>query len=334
MDTTQEIFLSAVEGLKIPLSGEPNDGRGYAKAHNFLFDTRACGKREADYHQYLQLNEGSAQLLLNRHTDYCENLLQTLHIPPTFLPGNEAAFVGPLDGNQYLVRVEIVNGLLHQIVTDGEAADSGQAFDLFREHLRVYTEKSESRMSRDDAADFLEDWLEIWNDEMRDSRPMFAAFEDDVTDLLKGADWVEKMRTQLGLYHIAPRQGAVYVALMKYPVSDVQQSFQRMATEGRAFAVPTVLDSNIWPYFFPAPADPNRHPSESYGRAMPLEESGRLNAELLHVKVNYKPEHLVQIAKVETMPPNHPVWKLRNFHLDALRLASEVYDFGEEIPEP
>ncbi len=338
----QPLFWEAVEKLKTsPLPTDPaNDGRGHARAHNFIYDERVPEARERAYHHHLALASASAETLRQRHNNYIEERLHTTSIPPTFLPENSGALIESLAAGQDLVRIEIIDDLLKGMV--GEEAgvtDLESAFKLFESQFNVYRQAIAGQLQHRNAQDFLQDWLEEWNDNMRDSRPAFAAFEDEVADLIEKGDWAPLMRSRLGLAHVKPdaKGNAPYIALMKYSSAEVMAAFRSMSKLGaRApFAIPTVLDSRIWEYFFPAPIDPNRSHGESYGRAMPLEpaaEEGELLAELLHVKLDYKPGHIQKLFRMDTDIPTFTVRELRNTHLDVLRMESERYDFGESIP--
>ena len=314
---------------------QPQDGCAHARAHNFLFEMRVGEEREQEYLGHLALDQPSSQLLLERHARYTEEWLQTIQIPPTFLSCNKKALKAPIDENQTLIRIENLNRLLDRLVVEGEARDLKAAFELFKQHLHSHQNDAPDSVAHGDALASLGEWLEIWNGELRDSRPVFAALADDIAPLIAGNEWAEGLRTRLGLAHHNPQGVDSYFALMHYSVGDVMQAFQRMPDAAGAFAIPTVLDSAIWPYFFPAPIDPLLGENESYGRAMPLEpaaDTGQLVAELLHVKMDYRPEHLHKLGILNTAIPNHTVRTLRNAHLEVLRMETELYSFGAEIP--
>ena len=310
MDTgNNSLFWSAVEKLKgTHLSGvNLSDGcAGHAKAHNFLFDARAGGERERHYHRCLNLQDGLAEALLTKHTRYIEDQVQgTLLVPPTFTDGNQEAFMTPLDASQSLVRLEVLDDFLREGVP--ENARVAEIFDLFKARLTQFNAK-------------------------RDNRPMFAVCEEDVADTLSEKERANALCIRLGLAHVFPTQGEkVYVALMRYSVEDVLEASRKMPGVKSAFAAPTVLDTEMNEYFFPAPIHLKRGEHKNCGRSMPLRETGQLTAELLHVKFDYRPEHLYKLGVLDAPLPDHSVCGLRNFHLLALQLETELYDFGEEI---
>ena len=162
---------------------------------------------------------------------------------------------------------------------------------------------------------------------MRDWRPCFGAFKDEVRDDLERPDWPARLRDRLGLAHYDCAAGPMPIALMEYSVGEVIAA----ATDfGALCAVtaPTVFDSGPWPHFFPAPR------KLTCGRAMPLFEVGddsEMLAELLHFRLSYKRQHIAKVDEITSAPAAYDLRSLRNHHLIALRMASDCYDFGEEI---
>ncbi len=58
-----------------------------------------------------------------------------------------------------------------------------------------------------------------------------------------------------------------------------------------------------------------------------------LVVELLHVRITYRREHIMQVGEITCAPAPLALAQLRNHHLMALRLASGRDDFGEEMSE-
>jgi hypothetical protein len=120
---------------------------------------------------------------------------------------------------------------------------------------------------------------------------------------------------------------------MRYRVSMVLQDLNRPTEEG-AFAIPTVLDSEFNAHFFPAPQQ------APYGRTLDLEpdpECERLVSEILHRRLDYRPEHIYKLGEVTLPIPAYnsgvDFARLRNGHLFCLCYESGINDFGAEIPE-
>ena len=115
---------------------------------------------------------------------------------------------------------------------------------------------------------------------------------------------------------------------MEYSVREV---IAEASSQGctQPFAAPTVLDCGPWPWFFPAPKE------LAYGRAMPLTPMGsddQLLAEMLHFRLTYRRAHIVKLGLIRRPLGEPNLKELRNHHLLALQLASDRYDFGEEMP--
>jgi hypothetical protein len=64
----------------------------------------------------------------------------------------------------------------------------------------------------------------------------------------------------------------------------------------------------------------------------PIGSEADLLAEMLHVRLTYRREHLIKVGAITRPPPPHDLKELRNHHLLALQVASDREDFGEEIP--
>jgi hypothetical protein len=171
--------------------------------------------------------------------------------------------------------------------------------------------------------------LATWNgSNIRDGRPAFAAFKDEVIDDLAKPEWPSRLRDRLGLAHYDCRDGPIPIALMEYTVAEVVEAAAAKGVKS-AFTAPTVLDSEPWPYFFPAPAEMR------CGRTMALyevQDDKELLAEILHYRIAYKPKHLARLDEIGKPPSAYDLRGLRNHHLLALHIAAGREDFGEDIP--
>ena len=145
-------------------------------------------------------------------------------------------------------------------------------------------------------------FLAAWNDpEMRDHRPAFAAWKHQLSTELDSGDWPHALRDRLGLGHHDGSKGAIPVARMEYRVSDVLHAAGD-AGIGDPFTVPTALDIRPGPYFFPSPG------ALPYGRAMsliPILSDDDLLAEMLHVRLPYRREHIAELGTIDRAPPVH-----------------------------
>lgn len=102
-----------------------------------------------------------------------------------------------------------------------------------------------------------------------------------------------------------------------------------------AFAIPTVLDGELNSHFFPSPKNAN------YGRTMnlePDENCQRLVSEILHRRIDYRPEHLDRFGWIsKPLPPcfaGDAFARRRDEHLFCLRYESDRNNFGDNILKP
>jgi hypothetical protein len=176
-------------------------------------------------------------------------------------------------------------------------------------------------------ADLFLKFLESWN-RKRDRRPAFAAWKDQLLHELDQPDWADLLRDRLGLAHLDCANGPMPVALIEYVVRDV--TVEAAAHDlSHSFAAPTVLDTGPWPYFFPAPRE------SPYGRTMPLhpvDDESQLLAEMLHVRLTYRREHVVRLGEIRRPTGTLDIKELRNRHLFAVQVATGRDDFGAEMP--
>jgi hypothetical protein len=227
-------------------------------------------------------------------------------VPHTFQRALQPAELLHYDDHQKIVRLEGLDRPLRSI--GWTFAELRQAFD----------DKNHAMLDK---------FMDVW-DISRDARPSFGGFAAELADEIEAADWPCRLRDRLGLAHYDARTGPIAVALMSYPMRDVVAALEDPAT-ACAFTVPTVLDSEPWPYFFPAPA------GLPYGRAMPLapiDSEDSLLAEILHCRLRYRRDHLIKVGEIVTPLGDLDIRALRNHHLTALRLAADDETFGEEIP--
>ena len=289
-----------------------------AVADNCRFDERAsaarwerfeamlpgttAGSTALDWPDWAQAN----RLYLDR---YCN--VPSTDVPDAFLDDNRDAWLDGLADKQSVVRIEN----LTQALQFRHLSLSGLVELLQR------AESGESDAGR--AADlFFEEWNRI-----RDARPMFAAFYDEVREEADDDDWPHALRDRLGLGHYRPGKGApIAVALMRYSLEEVF-SVRNKRKLPVACALPTVLDGGMHEFFFPVPRE---HP---YGATVHLQpdRTDTLTAEIVHCRIDYRREHLSRLGSI-TRPcrvHGHELRDGRDLHLLALREACERADFGE-----
>ncbi|MCI5219847.1 MAG: hypothetical protein D3914_11850 [Candidatus Electrothrix sp. LOE2] len=171
-------------------------------------------------------------------------------------------------------------------------------------------------------------FFELWRS-LRDNRPSFAAFYDEVREECDDDDWPHTLRDRLGLGHYGGSPDVLIpVALMRYSVQEVLEA-QKDRKVPTACALPTVLDGGMHEYFFPVPA------SYPFGATLHLDppQAEILTAEILHFRIEYKRSHLLKLGFI-TKPHRQKddvLRESRDLHLTALRIEADQHDFGEEL---
>jgi hypothetical protein len=279
-----------------------------SEADNIWFEQRVSTARQQAFEQDAN-GATAATELRNAHTDYWKTFVQVDEdVPHTFIAALGPADLGSIDETQKIVRIEsLARPLLAHGITFEELKD---AFD--RNQTTV-----------------VEGFLRVWNGStVRDWRPAFSAFKDEVSDDLAQADWPSRLRDRLGLAHYDCSDGPIPIALLEYSVAEVRMAATDFGVSS-AFTAPTVFDSGPWPFFFPAPTE------LCCGRTMALyevQDDKKLLAEILHFRIAYKREHLVRLDEIRKPPDPFDLRGLRNSHLYALHVAAGREDYGEEIP--
>jgi hypothetical protein len=285
------------------------DVRERAQADNLWFEQRLSTARQAAF-EAEATGANDAASLRRAHVDYHKELVvvDVGDIPHTFDLALVPADLGAIDEMQKIVRIESLVRPLEKL---------GLTFD----QLRKAVDDNETAV--------VESFLRTWNmSNVRDGRPAFATFKNEVADDLARPDWPDRLRDRLGLAHYDCKAGPIPIALMEYSVAEVK-SATRLATGIAKFTTPTVLDSGPWPFFFPAPAE------LPCGRTMALYQVASDNdllAEILHFRMTYGRDHIARLDEIRTPPAAFDLRALRNHHVLALHVAAGRDDFGEEIP--
>ncbi len=164
--------------------------------------------------------------------------------------------------------------------------------------------------------------FDYWNASVRrDHRPSFVAFEAELKDDLAAPDWAGRLCVRLGLGHYFCGSAHI-LALMRYQIGDVLATCNGQI----GFCAPTALDGGLFEYFHPSPHNCD------WGFAAILDASAgddALVAELLHRRIDYRPEHLWRVGTVNCTPvADAELLPLRNAHVGRLRRQSGRNDFG------
>ena len=152
-----------------------------AMLDNYCFEERASDKRREAFEQYA-LTAGALEELLRAHSNYWSDFVRVdQDIPHTFASEFKPADLGALDPAQWIVRVE---SLLRPLNKFGITFDELNAAFIGNQ------------------TDFLDNFLRTWNNSnIRDWRPTFAVFYDEVADDCDIDEWPHRLRDRLGLAH-------------------------------------------------------------------------------------------------------------------------------------
>lgn len=277
------------------------DSATQAQAQNFRHEQGVSVKRRICFEtEPSRRSVNSWEDFIKYHSDYVRLYVKTsVDQPHTFLDNLEPNSVGMIDDAQMIVRLESLTRPLLAF---------GYTFDEF---VDAY-EKGDTS--------FLQEFCDVWN-ELRDLRPAFSTLLSEVSEEVQRAEWADELRDRLGLAHYSANSSPEPVILCRYAVAQVQSE----AVTGFAVTMPTVLDSDPWEYYFPAPK------SLRFGRAMALtlcDSDNDLKVEFLNSRVTYSPEHIWKVGQIVKPAPNIDLLELRERHLLALQIASNDETFG------
>ena len=288
-----------------------------AIADNCRFDERVGVERWEQYSSVLmEVADDSTAVTWGDWTEanklYVERSchVPSFSTPDAFLPANEGAWLGGLSENQSFVRLEAIDRPLRA---------AGLSLEDLRDcHDRAQQEDTDARTT-------VSRFCDVWN-QIRDGRPMFAAFYDEVKSEADNDDWPLALRNRLGLAHYGTDGGSpLAVALMLCPLSHVLGG--KTPSRRAVCSLPTVLDNGMHEFFFPVPRE---HP---YGATLHLEPncSDTLTSEVLHRRVDYRAEHILRLDRIGRGHElaGNALAEARDLHLMALQIACTREDFGE-----
>ena len=302
----------------LQLHSRHGDANVASVADNCRFEERASTERWAAFDDMIARAAGPTGL-----TDWGEwcvagklyrdgrSAVSTSDVPDAFLETNRGAWLGDLEENQTLVRIEDLGQPLR---------DFGYTLDDLAELVR------RSRAGDTDALMAVTEFVEAWNGR-RDARPAYAAFYDEVRTEAESVDWPHELRDRLGVGHHGTEDGpSVPLALMAYSAKEVFAAARARGVP-TAFALPTVLDDGMHPYYFPSPKQ------QPFGAALhlDLDHALVLTAEVIHYRIDYAPPHIRRLGRITRAHGLHndELRQARDLHLLALQEETGRGDFGE-----
>lgn len=233
----------------------------------------------------------------------------------------------------FLLRLESIGHLFEMPLVRDVAELFWTRFFNSQKDLR------KDRLSDTDEA-LREEFVDKWNAQRTQARPMFATFLNDVGGDLKRfvkEDWPHTLRDRLGLTHWPSTAGKpLPVALVCYRLDEVRQARANSTKKGAvsSFARPTVLDTEMSAAFIPAPLLPG---NKSYGYTLDLagtEVPDAFTPELLTFPIDYQPKHIKALGFINrehALQEDKVILAARNRHMEGLRRLGGCEDFGEVL---
>lgn len=297
------------------------DARQRACAHNLLFDERLSGSRGAFFEAKASHSPISADQLRRSAIDYYrEHVRVSRGVPHSFRDLNAAAGIKTIAPELKLIRIEDLREPL-----DLTAIAPNALIDAFR---------TKNRSSQSLIAWFINEWNT--RPDIRRNPCSFSARKDQCLDEISSPHWPELLRNKFGLDHFdATRSGDIPVALMEFEAAEILAQAGSTPDVMYPFCIPTALDCEPNPQFFPTPTVPGRSPGPlDFGCPMALSVILRpedLIAEVVHPRLTYTRDHLIDVGVISAGLPAVDFNEMRNAHLWALRIEADRLDFGSEL---
>lgn len=271
-------------------------------AENFILEERLTEAREDSYMGYITSPHERSDWL-SGHKKYLAariKLGQHQGFPETFTDLNSPNLLPELDPDQFLVRLENLAEL-------AKLAREDYSIDPLADSMTTFLRDSTDREAEAIVEAFLSDC-----NRARDLRPIFVGFLGEVEDLLdEDDDWANRLRDRLGLGRFDPMNGEpIPVLLLRYRVADVIAVRPR---DANVAAIPTVLDSEMNPFFCPTPED------WTEGQTLDLTagDDYAVNCEILHRYIEYRTSYVYRVGWI-TESPGRTCEETRRIHLSLL----------------
>lgn len=306
-------------------------------AANFRWEQAVSDARADEYNVYVgdvtKHKDWKAE-----HKDYVGSFVHVAKDHPrsagSFMAVNGKAHLDEQQDNAILLRLESVGHLLEHPLLSPIANAFWDRFYNSPKDLR------KDKLSGDSEA-LRTDFVEQWNKQRIQARPMFATFlnnfEGGNLDKLIKSDWPHILRDRLGLTHWPSTAGKpLPVALMCYTLDEVRQARAMANKKGAtaSFARPTVLDGEMSAAFIPAPLLPG---GKSYGHTLDLsctDVPGTFSPELLTYPIEYQPRHIKALGFIScphAFQNDADILAARNRHVQGLQCLPGCGNFGEVL---
>ena len=305
------------------MSTMPADPVQAAEWANFCLEERVAAPRQAAYEgrmdRPVEWDDWRAA-----HGRYVQQDVRRRHpLSAAFDAGD--ALRPHIEANQELYRVERIDALLQAYAAGAFDVDQLRQWISNRDAERTAGRLEAGTPPPTDAA--LADFTRFLNGRFADGRPRFVSFAAEFPDLERHADWPRVICERCGLAHHFTGT-TVTLALFRYSVSEVLEAYADTEPTATVFVAPTVLDLPMSNLYFSAPK------LSDVGHAVglaPTSDCAHLAAELVHARVDYRPEHWVAIGTLsgaELRPTD--ISQLRDTHLQCLRRTPGNADYGSD----
>lgn len=309
-----------------------------AEQANLCMEERIGSARQATYEGRVD-GAGNWDDWREHHYRYLKEEVHRRYPLSAAFAASEPSLRPVVEANQFLLRVERIDGMLHRY-SDGNGTTVDA--DQINHWIAATTSAAEtSGRTRKSLADLgrlmsgatsspetaaLEGLTEFFNQDRRDGRPSFVAFDAEFPSLADQPDWARQACERCGLAHHFT-DGPVVLALFRYRVQEVLDGRSSAEAGTTVFAVPTVIDQPFYNVFFPAP---NGTPwGQAVGLA-PEDDCRHLVAELIHMRIEYKATHWVAVdTLVSASISESEIGRLREEHQDCIRRKAGNADYGK-----
>ena len=328
-----EFTNSTLAGL---MATPPDELEAAAERANLCMEERIGPVRQSVYEERMDAPEEWEDWRDN-HLRYVQEEVRRRYPLSAAFAGGESSLGSGIEPNQDLYRVERVDSLLLTYSTStGEPVgverirDWIAARDTGRPAERTAASLADiGRLVAGDASSpkvaALQELTDLFNEERRDGRPSFVAFSAEFPRLEMRADWAQHICERCGLAHFFA-DGPVTLALFRYKVRDVLDARSHADENATVFAVPTVIDHPMSNVYFTAPR------SMAWGHAVglaPEPDCRHLAAEMIHARMDYRPEHWVAVDTLEMNSLSAAeIARHRETHLDCIRCSPGHSDYG------
>ncbi|MEO5332575.1 MAG: hypothetical protein H7839_11170 [Magnetococcus sp. YQC-5] len=309
-------FLSAL--------AQGDDPETIAYACNYLMEERVAQQRQQSYEDGLS----AARIIdleewLDAHKNHLAAHIQ-IPTPETFTALNAlAAHAACIDETLHLIRIERLEHALADLRTELDTVSSH--IDMYHNRIKHLNDVTPAENHA-----WMVKLARSLNANPNAGRPRFAALEGALVNDMQDADWPHRLRDRLGLRHLDPRQEKrpIPVVLMRYSVKDVLRAAKKVRDVTHPITMPTVLDHECTAIFCPSPQE------AEYGRTIDLanfepgHDPSMIN-EILHLRINYEPQHIHQVGVLTRAIPDTSIRDLRAIHIMQLQEETGRKDFGK-----